>query len=248
MIGMGLTCPTGQQPTSMYNGSTQCCGVPGTPCAADPCCILNNPNFLAAQATDVGPLGPNGVPLSAGNGPGAAELAEIASYPNNVQTDAINCWNNPGLLFVDSFGKTISCPAASLNDNGIFVSAYTPGQLAAMLAPTATPSTETAGNLPFATPGPTPGGSVPAAAVIPPVTSSPGGSVSSPSANGGTPAPANTSSTSGSSSSSTSSSTGSTDFSFLTDDSLISGVPNWGVALGALAALMILPSLIRGDR
>lgn len=144
-----------------WNGSINtCCAPLGTTPAADPCSILNQPGFLAAQAADVGPLGANGVPLSAGNGPGAAELASIASYPNNVQTDAINCWSNPGLLYINSMGQTVSCPSASVSDNGIPVSAYTVAQLAAMLAPTDTPSTLLAGNAPFAAPGAAPVGTL----------------------------------------------------------------------------------------
>jgi len=156
--GLGQTCPAGQVATPQYDGSTKCCGAPGTPPAADPCSILNNPSFLAAQAADVGPLGPNGVPLSAGNGPGAAELASIAGYPNSVQTDAIDCWNNPGLLYVDAMGKTISCPAPSVNMNGILVSAYTPAQLAAMISGGPPQVSPLAGNQPFATPAQVYGG------------------------------------------------------------------------------------------
>jgi hypothetical protein len=148
--GLGQTCPAGQVATPQYDGSTKCCGAPGTPPAADPCSILNNPAFLAAQATDVGPLGPNGVPLSAGTGAGGAELAEVAGYPNSVQTAAIYCWNNPGLTYTDPFGTAITCPSPSLNEDGILVSAYSAGQLAAMLSTQATPAGTFAGNQPFA--------------------------------------------------------------------------------------------------
>jgi hypothetical protein len=163
MGASGSTPATCTAPNYWNGGQNQCCAPLGTAPAADPCSILNQPGYLAAQASDVGPLGSNGVPLSAGNGPGAAELAEVAGYPNNVQTDAINCWSNPGLLFVNSMGQTVSCPAASVNDNGIMVSAYTPGQLAAMLAPTDTPSTSLVGNSPFAAPAPVNNGPLPSA-------------------------------------------------------------------------------------
>jgi hypothetical protein len=145
-MALGLTCPTGQTATSMYDGSVKCCGGPA---ASDPCGILNNVNYLAAQSADVGPVNPTtGVPISAGSGSGAAELAMVAGYPQNVQTDAIDCWNNPGLVFTDNSGMTVNCPSASINDNGIFVSAYSAGALAQMLAPTVTPKVITVGNAP----------------------------------------------------------------------------------------------------
>jgi hypothetical protein len=145
-MALGLTCPTNQTPTTMYDGSVKCCGGPA---ASDPCGILNNVNFLAAQSADVGPINPStGVPISAGTGSGAAELAMVAGYPQNVQTDAIDCWNNPGLVFTDNSGMTVNCPSASINDNGIYVSAYSAGTLAQMLAPTVTPSVITVGNAP----------------------------------------------------------------------------------------------------
>ena len=161
--GMGASGSTEASCTSPNywdSGSGICCAPIGTPPEADPCSILNSQGFLQAQATDVGPINPaTGVPISAGTGPGAAELAEVAGYPNNVQTDAMNCWNNPGLTFVDAMGITINCPAPALDDNGIYVSAYSAGQLAAMLAPTATPAVSLPGNAPFAQPantGPAP--------------------------------------------------------------------------------------------
>jgi len=159
--GLGDSCPAGQVLTNKYDGTQQCCGAPGTPPQADPCSILNNPAFLAAQAADVGPVDSFGVPLSAGNGAGAAELRAVAGYPQNVQKDAIDCWTNPGLVFTDDMGIRITCPAARIEQApGIFVSAYSAGELAAMLAPSATPATETAANvagtpLSFATHDPT---------------------------------------------------------------------------------------------
>lgn len=150
MGASGSTAASCTSPNYWDDGISTCCAPVGTPAAADPCSILNQPGYLAAQAADVGPLTSSGVPISAGNGPGAAELAEVAGYPNQVQTDAIDCWSNPGNLFVNAMGQTISCPAASVNDNGIMVSAYTPGQIAAMLSPTDTASSSLLGNSPGA--------------------------------------------------------------------------------------------------
>jgi hypothetical protein len=247
MIGigrLGLTCPSGQQPTSMYNGTQQCCGVPGTPPEADPCSILNNPAFLAAQASDVGPIGPNGVPLSSPTFPAGSptNLSDIASYPNNVQQDVITCSMSPGVTFVDSMGVSVTCPAETSNENGILVSAYTYGQLAQMLSggiEAATP-TDLIGNQPFAQPIPVSTSKVPAPSspTQPTVPASQiqnaAGSISSSTNTntGASPLPATTG----------------VDLSFLTNDSLVSGIPNWGVAFAAIAALMILPSLIGGRR
>lgn len=153
--GMGATGSDANSctpPNSWNQFKGVCCAPPGTPPAADPCSILNDPGYLASQAADVGPLQSNGVPVSAGNGAGAAELAEVAGYPNSVQTAAMNCWNNPGLVYTDPFGSQIKCPAASVNMNGILVSAYSPGQLAAMLSTQATPAETFLGNAPFAAP------------------------------------------------------------------------------------------------
>lgn len=150
MGASGSSAATCTAPNYWNGGLNTCCAPLGTAPGDDPCSILNQPGYLAAQAADLGPLGANGVPLSAGNGPGAQELAEVAGYPNNVQTDAINCWSNPGLTFTNSLGKQVTCPSASVNDNGIYVSAYTPGQLAAMLAPTDTSPIPLVGNSPFA--------------------------------------------------------------------------------------------------
>lgn len=137
-------------PNSQWNSNLNVCCAPGdgsVPAEADPCSILNNPNYLQAQAIDVGPLQANGVPISAGGNAGALELAEVVGYPQNVQQDAIDCWNNPGNTFVDAMGMTVNCPAAKFEQApGIFVSSYTPGQLASMLAPTVTPKVITPGD------------------------------------------------------------------------------------------------------
>jgi hypothetical protein len=127
----------------MYDGSTKCCGAPGTPPEADPCSYINSPQYVATQqAAAAAALLPGGA------GPiGAALLASISQYPQNVQSDALNCVSNPGLTFTDPQGFQITCPAAFTNDNGIKVSIYTPAQIAAMIAGAATPSNETAINV-----------------------------------------------------------------------------------------------------
>jgi hypothetical protein len=237
----------------MYSGGQQCCGVPGTPPEADPCSILNNPAFLAAQAADVGPIGPNGVPLSspqfASTSP--TNLADIAGYPNNVQQDVITCSMSPGVTFVDSTGISVTCPAETSNENGILVSAYTYGQLAQMLAPgiTAATPTDLLGNQPFALPSAAPVTANAPAPSSPAQVTVPAAQIQA--ASSSTPASASNgggSTAADAGSSSSSSSTSGIDLSFLTDDSLISGIPNWGVAFAAVAALMILPSLIGGRR
>jgi hypothetical protein len=255
MIGMGRlgqTCNNG----GYWNPSLAvCCAPTGTPPEADPCSILNSPGFLAAQAADVGPLGPDGVPLSSpqfGSG-SPTNLADIVGYPNNVQQDVITCSMSPGVTFVDSTGISVTCPAETSNENGILVSAYTYGQLAQMLAPgiTAATPTDLLGNQPFALPpaapvtAKAPAPSSPAQVTVPAaqIQAASNAPASAPASNGG----GSTAAAAGSSSSSTSSTSG-IDLSFLTNDSLISGVPNWGVAFAAVAALMILPSLIGGRR
>ncbi len=135
--GMGQACPPGQTLTNMYDGSTKCCGGP-TP-ESDPCSYLNTPGYIATQqqaAADAiaGGAGPNNAPI----------LAALAQYPQNVQTDAIDCVSNPGSTFTDAYGKTVTCPAASTSPvPGINVSIYTPQQIAAMISGQATPSYET---------------------------------------------------------------------------------------------------------
>ncbi len=139
-----------------WNGAKQlCCAPPGTPPGADPCSILNDPGYLAAQAADVGPVGPNGVPLSSpsfADYPGSpTRLADIANYPNNVQQDVQTCYTNPGATFVDSVGMTVNCPASKTQAAaGIYVSSYPYAQLASMLAQSITPTTNLVGNQPFA--------------------------------------------------------------------------------------------------
>ena len=144
-----------------WNGAKGiCCAPPGTPAAGDPCSILNDPGYLAAQAADVGPLGPNGVPLSSPNfaayPTSPTNLADIAGYPNNVQQDVQTCYTNPGASFVDSVGMQVNCPAGKTQiapgNPGIWVSTNNYAQLASMLAPSLTPKTALLGNSPFAQP------------------------------------------------------------------------------------------------
>jgi hypothetical protein len=240
--GLGLTCPSGQQPTNMYDGSVSCCGVPGTPCLADPCCILNNPGFIAEQnaqvAQDIA-----SIPASSFEG---QTLQALMSVPTNIGEDAVKCQSNPGLTFVDNAGVTITCPSPSHSDlttGGQPMSTFTTGQLAQMLnSQFGGQAPQTAGETPFFSPSTT----VPAAtikAVVPKTTVA--GSGTQP-AGGGSPAPDGSTNTGGSTSSSSSSS--GVDLSFLTNSSLINGVPNWMVGFGALAALIVLPSLMGGRR
>ena len=242
MIGMGRlgqTCNNG----GYWNPSLAvCCAPTGTPPEADPCSILNSPGFLAAQAADVGPLGPDGVPLSSpqfGSG-SPTNLADIVGYPNNVQQDVITCSMSPGVTFIDPMGVSVTCPSATSDENGILVSAYSYGQLAQMIAPGITAATpkNLIGNQPFAEPIEKP--ATPQPSTTAPSTTVPANQIAAAAA--GSPAPA------APTSNSTATSSNSMDLSFLTDDSLISGLPNWAVAFGALAALMILPGLIGGRR
>ena len=243
MRGLGLTCPSGQVPTAMYTGDTVCCGAPGTPPEADPCSYVNTPQYVATQtAAAAAALAPGGA------GPmGAALLESVSQYPQNVQKDALNCVSNPGLTFVDDEGISITCPAAETDDNGIYVSIYTPAQIAAMISGAATPATETAINVA--------GTTLPASLIQSAVPSLPGYQSTAPVAstvqggsNATAPAASSSTATTGSTSSnSTATSTTSTlDLSFLTNDSLISGVPNWGVAAGVIIALMFLPKMMGG--
>jgi hypothetical protein len=242
--GLGLSCPPGQQPTNMYDGSTQCCGVPGTSCEEDPCSFCNSAGYLATQQQAQA----NAIAGDAGNA--SAMLAAIAGYPQNVQNDAIRCQTNPGLTFVDEMGITVTCPSPSHSDittGGQPFSNYSVPQLAAMLAQGATPKTETPNNLV--------GVQVPAAA-IQSITPAKGPAVTTGSGPAGTPgattsgSPGGSGGSNGSSSngSSSNSSTGTMDLSFLTDSSLINGVPNWMVGFGGLALLLILPNMLGGHR
>jgi len=142
----GSTPATCTSPNYWDAGEGTCCAPVGTPAAADPCSILNQPGFLAAQAADTGPI------ASETGGVDESILESLAGYPNNIQTDAIQCWNNPGQSFTDTMGNTVQCPSASVNMNGILVSAYTQAQLAQMLTEAGVSAPNLPGNAPYALP------------------------------------------------------------------------------------------------
>ncbi len=135
-FGQVQNCPAGQTLTNMYDGSQKCCGGP-TP-ESDPCSYLNTPQYVATQQQA------QAAAIAGGAGPeGAALLASIAQYPQNIQNDAIDCVSNPGATFEDAYGMQVVCPAASTSPvPGINVSIYTPAQIAAMLSGS-TPTYET---------------------------------------------------------------------------------------------------------
>jgi hypothetical protein len=232
-------CPSGQ-----WNPSLNVCCGPGdgtVTAMEDPCSILNNPAFIAQQNSQIQQDIATAGPLE------QSTLLALTSVPINIGNDAVRCQSNPGLTFVDSMGVTITCPSASHSDvttGGQPMSTYSEVQLAQMLnsqyggtavvapgdAAYVTPPTSTVQptQQQMQTAAPPAGSSAPAG-------SSPG------STSGSTPG-------SGSGSTTSASSSSSIDLSFLTDSSLISGLPNWAVAFGAIAALMILPGLIGGRR
>ena len=243
--GMGLTCqppliPTNTSEASIFKGALTCCGDHSDPNyngAADPCSWMNtNPDYLAANAAENTPAF---VSAATGGNPVAVDLTQ---YPENVQADAYACYSSPGATFTDHMGVVINCPAGSVMTPAGPVSKYSVVQLAAMLAPNATPKIPTAANLfspgPLGLPSvqPTQGqinSTAPPPGQIPP-----------------TPGAADTSMPSNSTggSSSTSSLTSGVDLSFLTNSTLITGLPNWAVAVGVVAALMVLPSMMGGRR
>jgi hypothetical protein len=246
-VGLGQYAGAGQPqsgcPSGQWNPSLNVCCAPGNGTVSaedDPCSILNTPGYLSEQAQ----VQQQAIEGAAGNQSGT--LAELVGYSQPIQTAALNCVSNPGLKYTDEWGNQVSCPSQEVDDNGIEVSAFTAAQLAAMIQPSyattllpANAFTGTTISNPITSSTPV-GGSVPAAAVKAVAPSAPSGPVASGSTN--------TSGSSGSSGSTNTSGTSnagsSVDLSFLTDDSLISGIPNWGVAFGALAALMILPGII----
>lgn len=223
------TCPSGQ-----WNPSLQTCCAPGdgtVPAMDDPCSIFNQPAYLATQTQAQSDAEAG----DAGNF--SSELVALNNYTQPVQQAAIDCVSNPGNSYTDAWGNQVQCPAAEMNDNGIWVSIYTAPQIAAMIAGQFNIATEPA-NAFAGTTVTQPGGTVPSTAistVAPATTAHP--TTKTPISSTGSSAPA------GSTGTSNLLLTG-VDLSFLTDDSLISGVPNWGVAFGALAALMILPGII----
>ena len=125
--GMGQTCTNGG---AWDPGLQVCCAPPGTPAMQDPCSILNNPNFIAQQNSqiqqDLATSGPIELPT----------LQALTSVPINIGNDAVYCQSNPGVTFVDSEGIKVTCPSASHTDvttGGQPMSTYTTAQLAAML-------------------------------------------------------------------------------------------------------------------
>jgi hypothetical protein len=242
--GMGLTCqppliPTNTSEASIFKGALTCCGDPSSPDyngATDPCSWTNtNPGFLAASAAANDPAA---VSAATGGNPVAVDLTQ---YPENVQADAYACYSSPGATFTDHMGVVINCPAGSVMTPAGPVSKYSVVQLAAMLAPNATPKIPTAANL--FSPGPFLPSVQPTQGQINNVAPEPkqlpvvpgAADTSTPGSNSG-------------GSSSTSSSTSGVDLSFLTNSSLITGLPNWAVAVGVVAALMVLPGLMGGRR
>ena len=238
-------CPSGQ-----WNASLNVCCAPGdgtVTAMEDPCSILNNPAFIAQQnqqiAQDVA-----SIPANSYEG---QTMAALLAVPINIGNDAVRCQSNPGLTFVDSMGVTITCPSASHTDvttGGQPMSIYSEADLAKMLnsqyggAAAILPGNAVYAPPPASTVQPTQQQMKTAA---PPPAGSSTDSASGGSSSSGSSGGSGSGSGSGGS---TSSSTSSIDLSFLTDSSLISGLPNWAVAFGAIAALMILPGLIGGRR
>jgi hypothetical protein len=136
LSGLGLTCPAGQTPTNMYDGTVKCCGGP-TP-ESDPC---SYENMNVGYQQEMVQVQQDAISGDAGNASGM--LAQLAIYPQNVQNDAIRCQSNPGLTFTDDMGISVTCPSPSHSDvttGGQPMSIYTVPQLAAMLAGQATPT------------------------------------------------------------------------------------------------------------
>jgi hypothetical protein len=242
--GFGLR-GLGDGPGSCSNGGAWdpglqvCCAPPGTPPLQDPCSILNNPNFINQQNAQIQEDIATAGPLE------QSTLTALTTVPINIGNDAVYCESNPGVTFVDGMGVKVTCPASSHTDvttGGQPMSTFSEAELAAMLnAQYGGTAVNTPGNAAYVAP---PASTVQPSqqqlqvATLPPGSS--GSSISSGSTNG--------SSGSSGSSGSTSSASAGIDLSFLTSSSLISGVPNWMVGFGAIAALMILPSLIGGRR
>lgn len=162
----------------------------------------------------------------------------LSSYPDNVASDALACYATPGASFTDYMGQKISCPTASVQGpSGGQISPYTVCQLAGMISGQAIPAVETPINVVGTT-----------APYSPPAVSSPSPTVQPTQAQiqavapSPTVSPGSTAAPSGSSNSTSSSNSSSTSDA-LTDDSLISGVPNWAVGVGAVAALLLIMNM-----
>jgi hypothetical protein len=243
--GLGQAWPTCPGGGAWNPGLQVCCAPQGTPPMQDPCSILNNPAFIAQQNSQIQQDIATSGPLE------QSTLLALTSVPINIGQDAVRCQSNPGLTFVDSMGVTITCPSASHSDvttGGQPMSIYSEADLAKMLnsqyggAAAILPGNAVYAPPPASTVQPTQQQMKTAA---PPPAGSSTDSASGGSSSSGSSGGSGSGSGSGGS---TSSSTSSIDLSFLTDSSLISGLPNWAVAFGAIAALMILPGLIGGRR
>lgn len=119
------TCPSGQ-----WNPNLGVCCAPGdgtVSAMGDPCSLFNQSAYESTQAQAQ-------ADAEAGDaGDFSSELTALNGFTQPVQTAALTCWNNPGHTYVDPWGNTITCPSASVNMNGILVSAYNTVQLAQML-------------------------------------------------------------------------------------------------------------------
>jgi hypothetical protein len=257
--GEGATqanCPSGQ-----WNSNLQVCCAPGdgtVPAEADPCSILNNPGFIAAQntavAADVSNLEQNEAP---GN-ENAMLLANINAglvVPNNIAQDAGVCQYSPGATFTDQAGVEITCPSGSVEQAaGIYVSQYSLQDLTTMLnSQFGKASPQTTGNLPQNTAV----ANVLAASapVVVPVTQAPQSNALSNSAaqtnNSGGPSQSQISNASNVTGNSSNGQGGAAPASDVT----VGGVDitawieqNWVLLAAGAAALFILPGLMKGGR
>jgi len=147
----GSTADTCTSPNYWNGGLSRCCAPIGTDPASDPCSILNNPDFIAAQNTavaeDIAVLGPN------------SAAAALAGVPINIGDAAVYCSNHPGGVYSDPIsGQPMQCPAGGHQDlSGAYWSNYTVQQLAAMLyAKYGAAAPQLPGNAPITGWGPTP--------------------------------------------------------------------------------------------
>ena len=242
-MGLGQTCPGGG---AWDSGLNVCCAPVGTPPMQDPCSILNNPAFIAQQnqqiAQDVA-----SIPASSYEG---QTLAALVAVPINIGQDAVHCQSNPGATFIDSMGVTVTCPSPSHSDlttGGQPMSTYSTAQLAAMLnSQYGGKAAVSPGNAVYSAPTSTVQPTQQELQTVAPAL--PGGSTSGGSTSGSTNGSSESGGSTGSTGSSSLTSSAGIDLSFLTNSTLITGIPNWMVGLGGLAALLILPGLIGGRK
>jgi hypothetical protein len=147
----GSTAASCTTPNYWNGGLSRCCAPLGTPPGADPCSILNNPDFIAAQNTavtaDITTLGPD------------SAAAALAGVPINIGDAAVFCANHPGNNYNDPISRQVfACPAGGHQDlSGATWSNYTMQQLAAMLnAQYGAAAPRFAGNAPVTGFSPTP--------------------------------------------------------------------------------------------